>query len=74
MSLSQAYASTHTGSTSGLTALFRSVRATIAGAVAEQRALSRARQELNAYSDRQLADLGISRADIPSVVDGSFAR
>ena len=29
-------------------------------------------RELSAYSDRELADLGLSRADIPSVANGTF--
>lgn len=33
-----------------------------------RRGLRRAIRELNAYSDRELADLGLSRADIPHAV------
>ena len=38
--------------------------------IKQQRAHSRACNELNNLSDRELADLGIFRADIPSVVAG----
>lgn len=36
----------------------------------KRRADNRARNELERLSDRELADLGIFRADIPSVVRG----
>lgn len=36
----------------------------------KRRAHARARNELERLSDRELADLGIFRADIPSVVRG----
>lgn len=31
-------------------------------------------QELNSYTDRQLADIGLMRSDIPSVVNGTYAK
>ena len=37
----------------------------------QRRAHSRACDELNRLSDRELADLGIFRADIPSIVAGN---
>ena len=40
-------------------------------AIKQQRAHNRACHELNSLSDRELADLGIFRADIPSVVAGN---
>ncbi|MEX3009249.1 DUF1127 domain-containing protein [Hoeflea sp. TYP-13] len=40
-------------------------------AMQQRRAQSRACSELNRLSDRELADLGIYRADIPSVVAGN---
>jgi len=32
------------------------------------------RAVLNSLSDRELWDLGLSRSDIPSVIDGSYRR
>ncbi|WP_419912407.1 DUF1127 domain-containing protein [Hoeflea sp.] len=40
-------------------------------ALQKQRAHNRACNELNNLSDRELADLGIFRADIPSIVAGN---
>lgn len=37
----------------------------------QHRAHNRACSELNRLSDRELADLGIFRADIPSIVTGN---
>jgi uncharacterized protein YjiS (DUF1127 family) len=31
-------------------------------------------RELHSYSDRDLFDLGISRADIPAIVAGTYSR
>jgi uncharacterized protein YjiS (DUF1127 family) len=31
-------------------------------------------RELNTYTDRELFDLGIQRADIPAVLNGTFRR
>ena len=39
-------------------------------ALKRSRQMSRARNELESLSDRELADLGIFRADIPSVISG----
>ena len=36
--------------------------------------IARITRELSSYSDRQLADLGFSRADIPDVARGFFGR
>ena len=36
--------------------------------------IARVTHELSGYSDRQLADLGFSRADIPEVARGTFSR
>jgi len=45
------------------------------GAWREKRAYrARITRELNAYTDRELFDLGIQRADIPAVVNGTFRR
>ncbi len=74
MSLSQAYASTTGGSASGFVVAMRSLRSTVGKTLEQRRVRARARHELEAYSDRQLMDLGVSRSDIPSIVDGTFAR
>ncbi len=39
--------------------------------IQQRRAHNRACTELNRLSDRELADLGIYRADIPSIVSGN---
>ncbi len=62
-----------------------SVWAQVAHAVAERRerfAAWRAKRayraqiarELNTYTDRELCDLGIQRADIPAVINGTYRR
>jgi uncharacterized protein YjiS (DUF1127 family) len=35
---------------------------------------ARITRELHSYTDRELFDLGIQRADIPAVVNGTFRR
>jgi uncharacterized protein YjiS (DUF1127 family) len=35
---------------------------------------ARIAMELNSYTDRELFDLGIQRADIPAVLNGTFKR
>jgi len=42
--------------------------------IAERRRLSRTIRELNAYSDRELADMGLTRNDIPLVARGLLRR
>ena len=71
MSLSQAYASAHPGSSSSLLVAVRSMRANFRRTLTERRQRAQAQRELEAYSDRQLQDLGISRADIPAVAAGT---
>lgn len=45
------------------------------GAWREKRAYrARITRELHSYTDRELFDLGIQRADIPAVVNGTFRR
>ncbi len=39
--------------------------------IKQHRANNRACSELNRLSDRELADLGIFRADIPSIISGN---
>ncbi len=40
-------------------------------AIRRWRSRERARRELNSLDDRQLADIGLSRADIEAVVSGA---
>ena len=40
----------------------------------QRRTISRITRELNTYSDRQLADLGLSRGDIYDVARGRITR
>ncbi len=42
--------------------------------VAKTRRMARAYEELAAMSDPELHDIGISRADIPAVVSGTYRR
>ncbi len=45
------------------------------GAWREKRAYrARIARELSTYTDRELFDLGIQRADIPAVLNGTFRR
>ena len=53
---------------------FRTLGATLRSSIEHRRVRARSRAELEAYSDRQLKDLGISRSDISSIVDGSYGR
>ena len=39
-----------------------------------RKTIARVTRELNTYSDRQLADLGLSRGDIPDVARGRITR
>jgi uncharacterized protein YjiS (DUF1127 family) len=58
-------------------AIFRRVRSAISRklkALAEARRMARAYDELAAMSDPELHDIGISRADIPVVVSGTYHR
>ena len=74
MSLSQAYASATADSSTGFGAAFRTLGSTLRSSIEQRRARARSRAELEAYSDRQLKDLGISRSDISSIVDGHYGR
>ena len=35
---------------------------------------ARVREELNSYTDRELAEMGFCRSDIPNIADGTYAR
>ncbi len=59
--------------TTGLT-LFRQAMNLFRQRVAEHKTRARMRTELNSYSDRHLADMGLSRSDIEDVVRHQFAR
>ena len=43
-------------------------------AKAQRREVARITHELSDYTDRELADLSLSRSDIPDVARGSFNR
>jgi len=55
-------------SSTSLSTLFRIVVERVQSAVAVRRAQSQLRWELNQYSDRELADMGLSRSDIEGIV------
>ncbi len=61
-------------STTTSPALFRQAMNLFRQRVAEYQARGRMRAELNSYSDRHLADMGLSRSDIEDVVRHQFAR
>jgi uncharacterized protein YjiS (DUF1127 family) len=42
--------------------------------IERRRERARMAQELQSYSNRELFDLGISSADIPAVINGSYRR
>ncbi len=61
---------TPVSSAGGLTLLAQSYR----GFRARMAERARIRRELDSYTDRQLLDLGISRADIPAIAAGDYRR
>ena len=71
-----AHATSFTGSSTTTTvpALFRQTMNLFRQRVAEHRTRARMRAELNSYSDRHLAEMGLSRSDIEDVVRHQFAR
>jgi uncharacterized protein YjiS (DUF1127 family) len=58
------------GLTSGRNGLAERVRAWMG----RRREIARVEFELGTYSDRHLADLGLTRGDIPEVARGRFRR
>ncbi len=54
--------------------LFARLWADFAARRAEQRRRDRIVTELSRYTDRELADLGFSRADFPAIANGTYAR
>ena len=54
-------------------AICRSVKA-LAEGIAESRRMARRYRELAALSERELAEVGMSRSDIPAVVSGTYRR
>lgn len=69
-----AHAIAHLDNTSGLSGLAAQAHglvARIAGAIAGYRAYSQTRRELDVLSDRELADIGLSRADIVRIARSS---
>ena len=53
--------------------LFRQAMNLFRQRIAEHKERARLRTELNSYSDRHLADLGLSRSDIEDVVRHRYA-
>ncbi len=60
--------------TAAAPALFRQTMNLFRQRIAEHKDRVRMRTELNSYSDRHLADMGLSRSDIEDVVRHRFAR
>ncbi len=56
------------------TGLFSNVRAQFTARRTRMLERARIRRELESYTDRQLSDLGLSRMDIPAVLDGAYSR
>ncbi len=63
-----------TGSSTTTPALFGQTMNLFCQRIAEHKERVRMRTELNSYSDRHLADMGLSRSDIEDVVHHRFAR
>ena len=59
--------STSTGTAPKLPAFFRTGLGLVRTQINARKARSRMRWELNQYSDRELADMGLSRADIDGI-------
>jgi hypothetical protein len=61
----------------GFTTLFRGLRL-LAGSMGEQRVARLERQqmarELSTYTDRELGELGFSRADLPMIAAGTYRQ
>lgn len=55
-------------------ARFAGLRAKFAERGAERKRRKQLVFELSQYNDRELADLGFSRADFPAIMDGTYAR
>lgn len=53
---------------------YRGFIVTLAEIIERNIARARAVSELSNLSDRDLADIGLSRGDIPAVVSGSFSN
>ncbi len=63
-----------TSSTASAPALFQQTMNLFRQRIAGYKERARMRTELNSYSDRHLADMGLSRSDIEDVVRHRFAR
>ena len=63
-------------STAGLAATDRpaSLKARFSAWRARRQERARIARELLSYTDRELFDLGISRADIPAIINGTYRR
>ena len=63
-----------TGSSTATPAVFGQTMNLFRQRITEHKERVRMRTELNSYSDRHLADMGLSRSDIEDVVRHRFAR
>lgn len=69
------FAHQFTSATAGTSALsLRGLSARYNAWADRRRRIARVTAELQAYTDRQLQDLGLCRSDIPEVARGTFRR
>lgn len=54
--------------------MLRQTAASFAAWRAERRKRAQIARELAVYTDRELFDLGIQRADFPAIIDGTYSR
>ena len=72
MTATPAFATTSVRSFAGLGTLLHHLRVHWQRARAQRWEIARITRELQGCTDRQLADLGMSRVDIPDVARGTF--
>lgn len=65
---------TTTNSVRGTTSLWAETTQRFGEWRAKRASRARVARELATYTDRELFDLGITRADIPAVINGTFRR
>jgi uncharacterized protein YjiS (DUF1127 family) len=71
---SQVFETTNDGILAQIAHAFTERRQRFTAWRAKQAYRARIARELNTYTDRELFDLGIQRADIPAVLNGTFRR
>ena len=72
MTATPAFTTTTVRGFAGLGTVLHNLRLHWQRARAQRWEIARIMQELQGYTDRQLADLGLSRVDIPHVARGTF--